>query len=188
MSLNTELNPLNTDFLSHCDELCSRADIAKAIDVVAASISRDLSDKNPVVLCVMNGGLIFCGQLLVKLGFPLQLDYLHATRYQETERGADVQWLARPQVSLKGRALLIVDDILDEGITLKAVIDYCLEQGAASVAVAVLVEKEHRRNVVGVKADYVGLTVPDRYIFGMGMDYKGLWRNTDAIYALKEVK
>lgn len=173
-------------FLARCDLLHSAKEVSLSVELLARQLNCDLADTKPLLLCVMNGGLVFTGQLLPMLSFPLQLDYLHATRYREAQNGADVQWLSRPSTALQGRVVVILDDILDEGFTLLEVRKFCLEQGAVAVKIAVMIEKDHRRNSAGVVADYVGLRVEDRYIFGMGMDYKGYWRNADGIYALKE--
>lgn len=158
-----------------------------AIELLAGVLNQDFAGTSPLLLCVMNGGLVFSGQLLPKLSFSLQLDYLHATRYRGAQTGAGVQWLSEPSAPLQGRTVIVLDDILDEGVTLFEVKKYCLDRGALAVKVVVMVEKNHHRNVSGIAADYVGLRVEDRYIFGMGMDYKNYWRNADGIYALKEI-
>lgn len=168
------------------DLLCSQEQVNNAIDKMAAEITDQLGDKDPVVFSVMNGGLVLGGQLLTRLNFPLESSYLHATRYRNGTSGHDLEWKVPPMVEFKDRPVLIVDDILDEGNTLAAIIDYCLEHGAASVQCAVLVNKVHDRKArPDLKADYVGLDVEDRYVFGYGMDYKGYWRNAPGIYAVR---
>ena len=161
--------------------------VDKALDRMAGEITRDLAESLPVVLCVMIGGLIPTGRLLPKLGFPLEVDYLHATRYRGGTRGGELVWLARPRTSLQGREVLIVDDILDEGHTLRGIIDECRAGGAARIRVAALVQKRHDRCHPEVVADYVGLEVDDRYVFGAGMDYHDMLRNAPGIYAVSEV-
>ncbi|MDY6942373.1 MAG: hypoxanthine-guanine phosphoribosyltransferase [Pseudomonadota bacterium] len=160
--------------------------VDEALAAMAQAVSQDLSQANPVVLCVMTGGLFATAGLLTHLDFPLELDYLHATRYAGNTTGAGLSWHAKPKTAIKGRHVLIVDDILDEGITLAALRDWSTEQGAVSVRTAILCEKRHDRNALGIKADYLGLTVPDRYVFGAGMDYRGYLRNVRGIYALAE--
>lgn len=157
-----------------------------ALDRMAAEIDAALADKNPLLLCVMTGGVVTTGHLLTRLQFPLQLDYLHATRYRGATSGGEIRWLARPATAMAGRAVLVVDDILDEGHTLAAILEYCREQGASEVHLAVLVEKRHQRKAPGIEADFLGLEVEDRYVFGFGMDYRGYLRNLPAIYALGE--
>ncbi|MFZ2950429.1 MAG: hypoxanthine-guanine phosphoribosyltransferase, partial [Desulfuromonadaceae bacterium] len=153
---------------------------------MAQEITSQLKESCPVLLCVMNGGLIFTGQLLTSLVFPLEVDYVHATRYGHETKGASLQWTVRPQLDLKGRTVLLLDDILDEGVTLAAIADYCRQQGAAEVLMAVLVEKLHLRKVTpGMRADFTGIEVGDRFLFGYGLDYKGYWRNAPGIFALK---
>ena len=114
-----------------------------------------------------------------------EFDFLHATRYRGETTGAGLAWLHRPAAILEGRTVLLVDDILDEGHTLKAVRDWCEDQGAARVRIAAMAVKQHERCVSGLEADYSGFTVPDRYVFGYGMDVRGAWRNLPAIHALK---
>jgi hypoxanthine phosphoribosyltransferase len=153
---------------------------------MAEAISERLADADPVVLCVMNGGLIPTGRLLPLLHFPLQLDYAHATRYGAETRGGGLLWLVRPVMPLQDRTVLVVDDILDEGHTLAAIMDHCLEQGAKEVLSAIVVNKLHERKArPGLTGDFVGLQAPDRFLFGYGMDFQGYWRNAPGIYAAK---
>ena len=162
------------------------AAVQAILDRMAGDITAALADSLPIILCVMNGGIIMTGHLLTRLAFPLEIDYLQATRYQGATRGAEVAWLCKPRLSLVGRTVLVVDDILDEGITLADVLEFCRQAGATSVQSAVLVKKRHDRLIDGITADFVGLEVEDRYVFGFGMDYKGYLRNLDGIYALGE--
>ncbi len=166
--------------------LCSPDAVNSALDRMAAEITGVLGERNPLVLCVMTGAVVVAGQLLTRLNFPLQLDYIHATRYGGGTRGGTIRWLARPQNPLSGRTVLVVDDILDEGHTLAAIMEHCREEGAAGIYLAALVEKRHGRKAPGLKADFVGLEVEDRYVFGFGMDYEGYLRNLPGIYAVKE--
>lgn len=166
------------------DQLCSQQEIEAALDRMAAGIEQAIGDANPLLLCVMTGGLVPASELFTRLDFPLQLDYLHATRYQGTRGGSELKWITRPSQSLQGRTVLVVDDILDEGLTLAAILAYCREQGAAAVYSAVLVEKLHQRKAGDLSADFVGVQVEDRYVFGYGMDYHGYWRNLRGIYAV----
>lgn len=153
---------------------------------MANQISNDLSQTLPVVLCVMNGGLFLTAELLKRLDFPLELDYVHLSRYRGETTGGEVEWQRYPSAQIKGRDVLIIDDILDEGLTLKVLQAECKKQGAQSVRTAVLAVKQHDRQVEGVELDYSGLTVEDRYVFGCGMDYQGYFRNLSGIYALGE--
>jgi hypoxanthine phosphoribosyltransferase len=158
--------------------------IHRALDRMAVEITAALADTLPVVLCVLTGGIIPTGHLLTRLAFPLEIDYLHATRYRRQTSGSSIQWLSRPEISLQGRTVLIIDDILDEGNTLAGVYDYCRDAGAADISSAVLIDKRHDRRMPGIKADFAGLEVDDRYVFGFGMDYKGYLRNLNGIFAL----
>ncbi len=157
--------------------------VSTAINRLGIEITQVLATAKPVVICVMGGGLVFAGQVLTQLSFPLELDYVHASRYQNKTVGLTLDWKALPQLDLSGRTVLIVDDILDEGITLLAIQEKCFALGAKQVFSAVLVEKtlDHTKPI---QADFVGLTVPNRYVFGCGMDAYGWWRNLPGIYAL----
>ncbi len=171
--------------LAQADCLFTEEQVERALDAMAARIGERLVDLNPIVMCVLNGGLVPTGKLVTRLSFSLQIDYLHATRYRNSTSGGDLTWLARPHMDIRGRTVLVVDDILDEGVTLAAIMDYCREQGADSVHSAVLVEKRHERKYGLKNADFVGLEVEDRYVFGYGMDYKGYLRNAAGIYAVQ---
>lgn len=161
-----------------------RASIDAAIDQIAEQITRQLAEKNPLVLCVLHGGLIFSGHLLTRLNFPLQQDYIHASRYGGLTFGEGLKWLAPPHESLEGRNILLLDDIFDQGFTLQAIRDYCLAASASAVHSAVLLTKNHTREKADMKPDFSGLQVEDRYVFGFGMDYELQWRNANGIYAI----
>lgn len=171
--------------INKAELLVGATEVELALDRLAARITDALADRMPLALCVMGGAVVFTGRLLPRLGFPLEFDYLHATRYRDGTRGGEIEWSALPRKGVQGRCVLLMDDILDEGHTLAAAKAKLLEMGAAEVWIAVLAEKAlgHEKPV---QADFVGLTVPNRYVFGMGMDAYGLWRNLPAIYALKE--
>lgn len=172
--------------LREADLLVGEAEVKAAIRRMAQEITAQLKESDPILLCVMNGGLIFSGQLLTRLAFPLEVAYIHATRYGQETSGSGLDWIVKPQLELKGRTVLLLDDILDEGVTLAAIAGYCRQQGAATVLMAVLVEKLHLRKITpGMRADFTGIEVGDRFLFGYGLDYKGYWRNAPGIYAVK---
>lgn len=166
-----------------CDEATARA----AVNRIAAELTARVGARMPLVLSVMSGASVFCGQLLPALDFPLELDYIHATRYGNATRGSHIVWRVEPREDVAGRTVVVLDDILDEGLTLAAVREVLLAKGAVEVLIAVFCEKELGRPKP-VAADFVGVRVPDRYVFGYGMDVHGLWRNLPAVYALKEEK
>ncbi len=167
------------------DRLYSLDQLEQALDRMAGEIWSRLEGRNPLVLCVMNGGLVPFGRLVSRLDFPMQLDYIHATRYRGQTQGGELRWVKRQNEPMQGRSVLIVDDILDEGYTLDALIGECHSQGASEICTAVLAVKLHDRGV-GVKADFFGVEVEDRYVFGYGMDYKGYLRNAPGIFAVNE--
>lgn len=159
--------------------------VSQTVQRLAAEITQTLSHQQPLVLCVMGGAVVFTGQLLPQLRFPMDFDYLHLSRYNKRMQGGKVCWQAEPQENVRDRVVLILDDILDEGITLSAIRDRILINGAKAFYSAVFAEKETGKPK-SYKADFVGLMVPDRYVFGYGMDIQGIWRNLPAIYALKD--
>ncbi len=166
------------------DCLYSNQDVCQAFDEMAEAMHDKLHDKNPLMLCVVNGGIIPMGHLMTRLHFPLQTDYIHATRYRGETSGGTLKWLVKPSFSLEDRVIVIVDDVLDQGITLDELIKYCKAEGAKEVYSAVLVEKIQDRPFE-IKADFTGLKAVNRYLFGFGMDYKDYLRNADGIYAVK---
>ena len=168
------------------DCLADAATVEGAVDRMAAGITARLAHPHPLVYAVMNGGLILAGRILPRLPFPLELAYLHASRYGHAIQGTLLDWRVRPTQDLRGRTVLVLDDILDEGHTLKAIIEHLKDEGAAEVLSAVLVHKLHDRKATpGMRADFSGLDIADRFLFGCGMDYKGYWRNAPGIYAVK---
>lgn len=175
------LQPLT--LLEKSELIHSAEAVEAAIHQLSQDVTRTLENTTPVVICVMGGGVVFAGQLLTKLHFPLELDYVHASRYQNETVGKTLHWKALPKLDLTDRTVLLVDDILDEGITLKAIQEKCLALGASQVYSTVLVEKklDHPKPIT---AEFVGLEVPNQYVFGYGMDVYGWWRNLPAIYAL----
>tara|TARA_B100000315_G_scaffold222420_1_gene226465 strand:- start:1 stop:567 length:567 start_codon:yes stop_codon:yes gene_type:complete len=174
------------DIKAKAELLYTAEEIDKVIDQMAMDISHELHDKHPLILSLMVGAIVITGRLLTRLNFPLQLEYVHATRYRGDTSGSDLEWIKKPSDAIRGRTVLIVDDILDEGVTLKAIVDECKQSGAKSVYTAVLADKLISKPKAIKKADFTGLTVPDKYVFGFGMDYMEQLRNCDAIYAVKE--
>ncbi len=158
--------------------------IDSAIDKLAQRLSERLGDASPLVLCVMQGGLMFAGKIMPLLPLDAEFDYIHATRYGNNTTGDALQWLAYPKKKLENRTVLILDDILDEGHTLAAIEEYCRQQGAKAVISAVLLQKRHDRLKPAMRCEYVALEVDDRYVFGYGMDYKGKLRHLNRIYAI----
>ncbi len=171
--------------LADSEVIHDAAVVTAAVERLAGEIAARLGDSYPLVLCVMNGGLVFCGQLLTRLLFPLDLDYLHATRYGDATQGGEIRWRVAPDKSVAGRSVLVVDDILDEGVTLAAIKASLLALGATEVLTVVFADKLNGKQKP-LAADFVGLTVPDRFVFGFGMDAGGCWRNLPAIYAKRE--
>jgi hypoxanthine phosphoribosyltransferase len=169
--------------LETAEQLYSEADIDQALDRMASALSYSVAEVNPIFMVVLNGALVFAGHLLPRLSFPLDVDYVNAPRYRGALPGGDLTWVAGPCLSVVGRTVVLLDDILDEGTTLAALREALYDRGAARVLKAVLVTKQRSR-AAELAADFSGLDVPDRYVFGCGMDYEGFLRNTKGIYAL----
>lgn len=165
--------------------LFSFEDTEAAIARVAIEMTSELAESNPLLMTVMTGAVIFVGQLVRHLDFPLEISYLHATRYRNTTSGDALEWKVPPQQDVSGRTVVVVDDILDEGHTLAEVERHLHDLGAKAVYTAVLADKIHDRKAFpGQRCDFTGLQVPDRYVFGSGMDYRGYWRNASGIHAV----
>ncbi len=171
--------------LRDADCLFSRDAVETAIDRLAERTAEVLKHRNPLVLGVMNGGVVLMGGLLTRWSFPMQVDYLHATRYRGGTRGGEqLHWLAHPQTPIAGRTVVIVDDILDGGVTLEGIRAFCEEQGAEEVIAIVLVEKENPERDPSITVDFAALEAPNRYLFGYGMDYQDYLRNAPGIFAV----
>jgi len=170
--------------LENAELVWDEADVDAAYARLARDISEVLAASIPLVIPVMMGGMVPASRIVSRLAFPVEIDYVHATRYRGDVRGRTLEWIAHPSSDFKDRNVLVVDDILDEGITLAAIISHCRELGAREVYCAVLVDKQIGRPRVFARADFTGLEVDDRYVFGCGMDYRGYFRNLPAIYAL----
>lgn len=170
--------------LEESDLVWSEADVNAAYARLAQEIGNVLRGSSPLVIPVMMGGMVPASRIISQLDFPVEIDYVHATRYRGDVHGRTLEWIAHPSSDFKGRSVLVVDDILDEGITLAAIIGHCRELGAREIYCAVLVDKQIGRPRAYERADFSGLEVDDRYVFGCGMDYRGYFRNLPAIYAL----
>ncbi len=179
------MNPREAQkIFDEADLLCSAENSALAVRRVAGEITERLSGANPLVLAVMGGAVVFTGQLLPQLAFPLDFDYLHVSRYGDVTTGGQLAWIVEPRSEVAGRVVLVVDDILDEGVTLAEIRKRLLAQGASEVLSAVFADKNLGRTKP-ITADFVGVHLPNRYVFGYGMDVKGAWRNLPAVYAVK---
>lgn len=169
--------------LDSADLIFDESQVQAAVARLAREITAAMAETNPLVLAVMGGATIFAGHLLPQLRFPLEYDYLHVTRYGNATTGGGVNWIVQPRMPLVGRNVLLLDDILDEGITLNETCRRIMDMGAARCVTAVFADKDIGR-AKPIVPDFVGLTMPNRFVFGFGMDIKGAWRNLPAIYAV----
>ncbi len=173
------------EILRTAELIHSAAAVDAAIARVAAEMTAKLKDQYPLVLSVMGGAVVFTGRVLPLLNFPLDFDYIHASRYGAATSGGQVEWKVGPKGNVSGRVVLVLDDILDIGDTMLAIRERVLGLGAQAFYCAVLTDKK-KAMAKPICADFVGLQLPDRYVFGCGMDAYGAWRNLPAIYALRE--
>ena len=169
----------------NADLVFSADQISIAVEKIALELEGKIKDKNPIIICVMNGGLVFTSDLLRIIQCPSRLDYLQVARYRDKTVGGSLHWHKEPQLPLSDQTVVLVDDIYDEGYTLEEVVSYCERKGAREVITAVLLLKEKPNRKVSMQPHIYGLEVNDRYVFGYGMDYKGYLRNLPAIYAIK---
>ena len=175
------------DILQQAELLYSAEQVQAALHKVAQQINAGFADAHPLVLSVMGGAVVFTGQLLPLLDFPLDFDYVHVSRYGDARRGGAMHWKVEPRENVRGRVVLLLDDILDEGHTLSVLRERVLELGANKCYSAVFADKQLGR-IKPIRADFVGVELPNRFVFGYGMDIEGAWRNLPAIYAVKEQK
>ena len=171
--------------LENSSQLISAEQVQQAIKKLANSLNDRFAGTEPLFLSVMNGAMIPGAWLVTRLKFSLQMDYVHATRYQSTTHGGIIDFRAKPSKPVAGRTIILFDDIYDEGYTLEAIRDWCIGQGAKQVVSVALVRKLHERGLSRDWLDYFGLDVPDVYIFGCGMDAFEYWRELDHIRVLE---
>lgn len=175
--------------IQNAEEIFDAATVKDAVKKVADTLNERFGNPEdeafPLVLGVMGGAVVFTGQLLTQLDFPLEFDYIHVTRYGDDDQGGQVVWKVIPRSNVAGRTIIVVDDILDEGETLAHVKQRLLDMGAAEVILAVFADKDIKR-AKPVQADIVGLTIPNKFVVGFGMDVYGYWRNLPGLWAIRE--
>jgi hypoxanthine phosphoribosyltransferase len=166
------------------DQDTVQASITRMADVLNTRFNAKDSKEFPLVLGVMGGAVVFTGNLLPQLSFPLEFDYIHVSRYGDDDKGGEVVWKVIPRSNVAGRTVIVLDDILDEGETLAHVKQRLLDMGASEVILAVFADKAIGKTKP-VQADIVGLVIPNRFVVGFGMDAYGYWRNLPGLWAIK---
>lgn len=166
--------------------VAARDEVEAAYRRIALALDSRFADRDPLLIAVLEGGRIPAREISRRLRIAHGTDALRVGRYGRSATGGQLTWHARPESPLAGRTVVIVDDILDEGVTLAAVMRHCVDAGAREVTSCVLAEKSRTNRRSGLTPDFMGLTVPDRYLVGCGMDYQGRWRELPALYALPE--
>ena len=175
--------------LQNAEQIFDPAAVQQAVVRVADALNKRFDQPGdetfPLVLGVMGGAVVFVGQVLPQLRFPLEFDYIHVSRYGDEDQGGNVVWKVIPRSNVAGRTIIVLDDILDEGETLAHVKQRLLDMGAAEVIIAVFADKAIKK-AKPVKADLVGLTIPDKFVVGFGMDVYGYWRNLPGLWAIRQ--
>ena len=175
--------------LQNAEEIFDAIEVQQAVAGVAEKLNARFDvpgdDTFPLVLGVMGGAVVFVGQLLPQLRFPLEFDYIHVSRYGDDDQGGQVVWKVIPRPNVAGRTIIVLDDILDEGETLAHVKQRLLDMGAADVIIAVFADKALKQSKP-VKADIIGLTIPNKFVVGFGMDLYGYWRNLPGLWAIRQ--
>jgi hypoxanthine phosphoribosyltransferase len=171
--------------LETADEICTADAVESAVARMADEITARLAGSFPLVLAVMGGAVVFSGHLLPRLRFPLEFDYIQVSRYGDGTKGGGISWKVEPRENVEGRTVLVLDDILDEGATLAEIKRRVLGLKANAFYSAVFSNKDIGRDKP-VAPDFVGVTLPNRFVFGYGMDVGGIWRNLPAVYAVRE--
>jgi hypoxanthine phosphoribosyltransferase len=181
MKLSAKMN----DIMKRAILLYSKEEVEQALQKMAHEMSAKLYDKDPVFLCILLGGIVPLGNLLPLLDFQMEINYIHLSSYAGKTSAGELHWKAEPTISLKDRTVVVIDDILDTGLTLRAAIDYCLSHGAKETYTAVLLDKRKPRKEGGVKeADFRAIAIEDKFVFGYGLDYNEYLRNVPGIYAV----
>ncbi len=165
------------------DAAAVQAALARMAGEINARFDAPGAPAFPLVLGVMGGAVVFAGQLLTRLRFPLEFDYIHVSRYGAKDHGGRIEWKVEPRADVRGRTVIVLDDILDEGETLAHVQERLLAMGATEVLLALFADKAITKPKPA-HPDYVGLVVPNRFLVGYGMDAYGYWRNLPGIWAL----
>jgi len=162
----------------------SEAEIREAVSRLAMEISRDYAGKQPLMLGVLKGAFIFLADLVREIEVPLTVDFIRAQSYKGDTTTGEVVVSMGDVLDLRGKDVLVVEDIVDTGTTVSCLMDYLAISEPASLKLCSLLDKPSRRET-SVEIDYLGFVVPDRFIVGYGTDLDQAWRNLPGIYALE---
>ena len=172
--------------LSRSQLIYTHEEIVSAIDLLAEKLNRKFNNKKVLLLPVLTGAIPFVGMLLPRLSFAIEVNYFHVSRYQNNVGTHQIKITHQPSPeSVFNQEVLVVDDILDEGITLKLINEHLMTIKPKSITNVVLFEKQLDIKKE-ISAHYVGLVVPDAYVFGFGLDFNGAGRNIPDLYAFNE--
>jgi len=164
--------------------LFTREEIQRKIHEIGSRISTDYADKDVLVVGVLKGALFFMSDLLRSLKISVRMDFIHCTSSAtKGKAGCPVDIMCDVKENIGGKHVLLVEDIMDSGVTIDYLKKMLLERGPASLKVCVLLDKAERR-AVPIEADYAGFRIPDKYVVGYGLDYKDRYRNLPYIAVL----
>lgn len=165
--------------------LVTEEQIRTKVNELAKQISADYAGRNPLVICVLKGAFVFMADLIKAIDIPLEVDFMAVSSYGASTRSSGVVKIVKDlDVSVEGRDVIIVEDIIDSGLTLSYVIDILERRNALSVRVVALLDKPGRRTVE-LEVDYKGYELPDEFVVGYGLDYAEKYRNLPYIGVLK---
>jgi len=181
----TEIEP--REILKNSTLLADRQEVEAAVSRMSLAINRHYEDQEIILLIVMTGAVMPAAWVASKLDMPIQMDFVHATRYAGQTEGGEIEFRVPPRLNLEGQDVLIIDDIYDIGLTLQMIERYCVSRGARSVNSAVLIRKIHDRETTPDLPEFIGMEIEDKYLFGCGMDAYEHWRHLDEIRALEGV-
>lgn len=162
----------------------TEADILREVDRVAAELNRDMADANPIFLCVLNGAFMFAADLMKRVTMPCEISFVKLSSYAGTQSTGDVRQLIGLSDSLRGRNVVIVEDIVDSGLTMLRLLDLVREHEPRDVRICSLLVKPDKLKV-DLHVDYVAMEIPNDFIVGYGLDYDGMGRNLPSIYTLE---
>jgi len=159
--------------------------IQNKIKEIADSISNDYKGKEIIAVGILKGAFMFYSDLVKSIRVPLHIDFIHASSYIKTESTGEIAIHSDLQEKIKGRHVLLIEDIADSGLTLQHIQAMLLERKPASLKICVFLDKKSKRQT-DIKLDYVGYEIPDHYLVGYGLDYENKYRNLPYISIFKE--
>ena len=179
---------MNIDKLNKNDFklLISKNELNQMVEKISKLITNKYKDKNPIIICVLNGAFIFFADLVRNLKFDFEIDFIKLSSYgSKMKSSGTVRMIKDISADLTDRDIIIVEDIIDTGLTINYLRKRMLDAGVKSVAFATCLLKERKIYKFDFKIDYIGFNIPDRFVVGYGLDLDQRFRGLDSIYTLK---